>query len=102
MPVEATNIADATVKINTIFGNNTEYQTGSDPITPSVTVYDKNGNYMYQGSDYTVEYANNVNAGTAKVILTGVEGGRLKGTRTETFTIKKLNCSRILQAIYQV
>ena len=91
MPVQQTDIADANVKVNTIFGNNTEYQTGTDPITPSVTVYDKNGDFMYQGSDYSVEYANNTDAGTGRIILTGLPGGRLKGTRTETFTIKKLN-----------
>ena len=46
---------------------------------------------MYQDLDYTVDYANNTNAGTAQIILTGVQGGRLTGTRTVTFSIKKLN-----------
>ena len=46
MPAAKTDLADATVTVNTIFGNNTEYYTG-EPITPSVTVVDANGVYMY-------------------------------------------------------
>ena len=40
---------------------------------------------LVRGTDYDVEYVNNVNAGTAFVIMTGK--GNYKGTVTETFTI---------------
>ncbi|MCR5846590.1 MAG: S-layer homology domain-containing protein [Lachnospiraceae bacterium] len=57
--------------------------TGS-PITPQVTVkYD--GATLIQGTDYTVSYSNNINAGTATVTVTGA--GNYVGTTTATFSI---------------
>lgn len=51
---------------------------------PAVTV--KYGNtVLKKGTDYTVDYRNNKNAGTAKVIITGK--GNYTGTVTKTFTI---------------
>ncbi len=53
---------------------------------PSVTVkYD--GANLKKGTDYTVSYSNNTNAGTASVTITGK--GDYKGTVTKTFTIAK-------------
>jgi len=41
------------------------------------------------GADYTVEYENNINAGTGRVIITGA--GIYTGTQTKTFTINPVN-----------
>lgn len=50
-------------------------------IKPDVVIADK----YRRGSDYTVEYSDNKNVGTAKVTVTGC--GQLKGSRTLTFKI---------------
>ena len=53
---------------------------------PAVTV--KNGSILLEEDvDYSVEYRDNINAGTAAVILTGL--GDYEGNREESFTIKK-------------
>ncbi len=51
---------------------------------PGVTV-GVNWQELQLGRDYTVAYRNNVNAGTAQVVVTGK--GNYTGTRTESFTI---------------
>lgn len=51
---------------------------------PSVTLY-YGSTRLKNGSDYTVKYENNVNAGTAKAVVTGK--GKYSGTLTKTFTI---------------
>lgn len=52
------------------------------------TVMITNGDQaLIEGTDYTIVYSNNVNAGTASVTATGQ--GDYTGTITETFTIKK-------------
>lgn len=50
--------------------------------TPVVTIKG-----LVEGTDYTVEYQNNVEAGTATVVITGT--GKYEGTITKTFTIKE-------------
>ena len=67
-------------------------------LTPALTVY-KAGTTspaLTLGTDYTVEYSNNVNAGTATVTVTGK--GNYSGTQTVYFTInpKSLNAAGIL------
>ena len=53
-------------------------------ITPSVTVtYD--GENLLEGTDYTVEYANNTEVGTATVTITGING--VEGSVTLSFDI---------------
>ncbi|MGN1165803.1 MAG: CAP domain-containing protein [Lachnospiraceae bacterium] len=57
-------------------------------LTPSVTVED--GSITLQsGTDYTVSYSNNTNAGTASVTITGK--GNYGGTSTKEFTILQKN-----------
>ena len=57
-------------------------------VKPSVTI--KHGNtILVQGSDYTIRYANNVNAGTASLTIQGM--GKYKGSLTKTFKIRKAN-----------
>ena len=59
-------------------------------LKPSVKVY-YNRNYMSsvqlkEGSDYNVTYSDNINAGTATAIVTGI--GAYSGTKKVTFTIE--------------
>lgn len=56
--------------------------------TPKVTV--KNSNEIVSEDDYTVTYANNINAGNAKVIVAAKTGDvSIKGTVEKGFTIAK-------------
>lgn len=55
--------------------------------TPTVTVIDGTTT-LTNGTDYTISYSNNTNAGTATVTITGK--GNYKGTRTANFTINKV------------
>lgn len=54
-------------------------------ITPGVVV-ETGSRTLVQGTDYTVSYANNVNAGTATITVTGI--GRYSGTQTVNFVIE--------------
>ena len=63
--------------------------TGS-AIEPSVTV--KNGSTtLVSGTDYTVAYSDNINAGTATITITGK--GNYTGTKTVTFKINGISIS---------
>ncbi len=53
---------------------------------PVVTL---DGVTLVEGVDYTLSYVNNVNAGTASVILNGI--GRYMGTKSVPFTIQPIN-----------
>ena len=72
------NISETTVSS---IGNQT--YTGS-AITPTITVKDGTKT-LVNGTDYSVSYSNNVNAGTATVTITGK--GKYSGTKNVTFTI---------------
>ncbi|MBR6948250.1 MAG: hypothetical protein IKH53_09890, partial [Muribaculaceae bacterium] len=61
-------------------------------ITPTVTVKDGTTT-LTEGTDYTVAYSNNVNAGTATVTVTGK--GNYTGTKTATFTINAKDASNL-------
>ena len=63
--------------------------TGS-AITPSITVKD-GSKTLSQGTDYSVSYSNNVNAGTATVTVTGK--GNYSGSKITTFTIAARSAS---------
>ena len=54
--------------------------------TPTVTVV-KNGKALTAGIDYTAAYANNTNAGTAAVTVTGM--GDYEGTNSTAFAIQR-------------
>lgn len=56
------------------------------PQTPSVAVMDVD-TLLTEGIDYTVEYSDNINVGTAKVTVTGK--GNYTGSKTVNFTITK-------------
>ena len=59
---------------------------------PEVTVHDGN-TVLVAGKDYIVDYANNTNAGTAMVVVTGI--GNYKGEKSITFTINKADASLV-------
>lgn len=60
--------------------------TGAE-IKPKVTKVTVDDKTLIATEDYTVSYSDNVNAGTAKVIITGV--GNYTGKKEKTFTIDK-------------
>ncbi len=62
----------------------TSYTYNGKAKKPAVTVK-VDGTTLKNGTDYTVSYKNNINAGTAKAIITGK--GNYQGTVTKTFTI---------------
>ena len=67
---------------------------------PSVEIIHKSA-ALKSGRDYTVAYKNNVNAGTAKVTITGQ--GAYCGVVTKTFTINKASIGKAsIQAIKDV
>ena len=59
-----------------------------EAIEPTVTVKDGETT-LTAGTDYTVAFSDNTNAGTATVTITAVEGSDYSGTATATFTIAK-------------
>lgn len=66
--------------------------------TPAVTVtYGDTNEKLTEGTDYTLTYSDNVNAGTASVVVRGV-AGRLTGTVTKTFTITRIQQTLTLKA----
>ena len=79
--INAANIADQTISIP----SSVKY-TGTAR-TPSVVIYDiQNGKVLTRGTDYTLEYSNNVEPGEAKVTITG-DGEHYTGEIVKTFTI---------------
>ncbi|MBQ3635274.1 MAG: hypothetical protein II951_06615, partial [Bacteroidales bacterium] len=55
---------------------------------PSITL----GAYtLREDVDYTVEYSNNINAGSALATYTAVAGGNFSGTATQNYTINKVS-----------
>ena len=57
-------------------------------LTPAITVRN-GGTTLVKDRDYTVDYQNNINAGTATVIITAVSTSNYSGTARKTFTINK-------------
>lgn len=62
-------------------------------ITPEVTLQN-NGFELVEGTDYTVAYSNNVNAGTATITLTFK--GNYTGTREVNFEINPVNALSVM------
>ena len=80
-PAQPTDISGATVTLSS-----TSYTYDGTAKKPGVTVT-LAGQRLAEGTDYTVSYANNVNAGTATVTVTGK--GSYTGAATASFTITK-------------
>jgi DNA-binding protein len=93
--ITAASIAKATVKIAAC-----TYSGKSQTPTPTVKV---GGKTLKKGTDYTVSYSSNVNAGTAKAVIKGK--GNYTGSVTKTFkikqkTVKKITVSKISAKTY--
>ncbi len=69
------NIADVEITLSGV-----KFKYTGEEIRPEVTIKD-----LDEDLDYTVEYKDNINAGIASVIITGI--GDYKGTVTKTFII---------------
>ncbi|MBQ4068370.1 MAG: fibronectin type III domain-containing protein [Lachnospiraceae bacterium] len=87
--VKYTGIIEKTFKIEraninnkTVVLENDSYEYDGNAKTPSVKIEG------LKADDYTVEYSNNVNPGTATVTITGK--GNCQGTITKTFVIKSV------------
>ena len=81
VPGPATDINACTVSLSA-----TSYTYNGKAKRPSVTVKD-GSTTLISGTDYTVEYSDNINAGTATVIITGT--GNYNGSINKTFTINQ-------------
>lgn len=79
--IEPKNIADSTVKIDSI--PNQVYDGGNE-LKPLPVVKDGT-TPLVKGTDYTVSYTNNTNAGTATLTIKGK--GNYTGTKAANFTI---------------
>jgi len=79
--IVAKNISDMNIALE-----KTKYTYDGKTKAPSVTI--KNGGVtLVNGTDYAVSYKNNINAGTATVVITG--NGNYSGSASKTFTIEK-------------
>ena len=74
----------------TISGVSNKTYTGS-PVTQNLSVKKDSYTTLTSGTDYTVSYSDNVNAGTATVTVTGK--GNYSGTLSKTFTISSVYAS---------
>jgi hypothetical protein len=83
--VELKDISDATVSIPACTYN------GSAQEPAMSVVYD--GTTLTKGTDYTVTYSDNTNAGTATAVINGI--GKYNGSKTKTFTINKKSLSNV-------
>lgn len=72
--------AKATYDKNQIYSGKT--------VKPAVSLRLSDGTVLNEGTDYTISYAKNVNAGTASIIINGM--GIYTGTAKKTFKIKAL------------
>lgn len=79
------DLADAVIAVD-----GSEFTYTGEEITPDVIVK-VSSKTLVEGQDYTLKFANNVNAGTATVIVTGA--GDYEGTTTTEFTILKADSS---------
>ncbi len=77
-----TDISGCTVSLSP-----TSYSYDGTAKEPRVTVKD-GYTTLYEGTDYTVSYSNNVNVGTATVTIRGI--GNYTGTKTATFSINEV------------
>jgi len=84
------NIADQSIEIS----KNSYIYTGK-AIKPTITVTSSDGRILIENRDYSLNYSNNINAGTATVKITGL--GFFNGSKTIKYTIvpKKINTLKI-------
>lgn len=75
-----------------VLNYNRSYTYTRKKITPKVSVcYDNR--VLKKGTDYSVSYSNNINVGTAKIVISGK--GNYSGKKTVTFKIKAKNIKNL-------
>ena len=87
-PTDPTDPTEKVISTCTINLEKTSYTYDGKAKQPTVTVKD-GSTTLTSGKDYDVTYADNTDAGTAKVTITGK--GDYSGTVTKEFTIQKAN-----------
>ena len=75
--------------------NNTYAYDGTEK-KPSVTI-SKDSTVLKEGTDYTLRYVNNINAGIATVVISGK--GNFNGDTSKTFIINKADCVCTINSI---
>ena len=85
--------------MNVTVGNiKTQSYTGKG-ITPKIMVKDSvTRKKLKQGKHYTVSYENNVNAGTAVILIRGIEANGYSGVKHVYFTIQPQNVAKKIRA----
>ena len=79
------NISNDTLNDVRIVLNQTSFTYTGTAQTPTVTVY-KGNKVLTEGTDYTVSYVDNINAGTGNVVITG-KGNEYVGSKSASFII---------------
>lgn len=89
-PIEAVELSQCDVILS-----KTEFTYNGSERKPNATVKFGETNFV-KDTDYTVSYSNNINAGTAGVTVTAVEGSTvLKGETVKKFKINKKDISTV-------
>ena len=69
-------------------------------LTPKLTLKDPvTRKTLKAGTHYTISYENNVNAGTASIVIQGIESSGYVGTRRITFTIQTCEIKKVSSKI---
>ena len=84
-------VVPASIKKAKVTLSSSKYTYNGTAFKPKATVT-LNGKTLIEGTDYTLAYSNNVNAGTATVTVTGK--GNYKDKATTTFTISKASIQK--------
>lgn len=92
-PIHAVD-GDAPVTVSLADGATSFSYTGA-AIEPAVSVTLEDGTALAQGTDYVVDYANNIDPGTATVVVTGIGG--YTGEQAISFEIVNNNATDISQ-----
>ena len=70
-------------------------------LTPKLTLKDPmTRKTLKSGTHYTLTYENNVNAGTASIVIQGIEANGYVGTRRVTFTIQPCEIKKVNAKIW--
>lgn len=97
--ITAKALADSNVALTDPDATYTYDKTAKTPaVTVTDAVYDDTAaRPLVEGTDYTVAYTNNINAGTATVTVTGQ--GNYSGTGTADFTIEKASIADLTPTV---
>jgi hypothetical protein len=91
LTVNRKSVADLTVE-----GLDDPYTFNGDPITPSISIkhpVEGSTRLLTNGTDYTLEYSNNINVGTATITITGI--GNYTGSKIVQFEINAASVAAV-------